>query len=66
MIRRFAVAFVTFIGLIVPSALLMAMLAAPTRPLPQLIERAQALGRLDNDVARTDTAIAANCIQTSY
>jgi hypothetical protein len=64
MIRRIAVAFVTFISLIVPSALLMAMLAAPARPQP--IERAQDLGRLDNDVARTRTAIAANCSTASY
>ncbi len=33
-LKRFVVAFVAFIGLIVPSALLLAMLAAPAYPAP--------------------------------
>ncbi|HYA05093.1 MAG TPA: hypothetical protein VEF90_04315 [Xanthobacteraceae bacterium] len=32
MAKRFLIAFVTFIGLIIPLALLLAMLAAPARP----------------------------------
>ncbi len=34
MLKRFVVAFFAFIGLIVPTALLMAMLVAPARPAP--------------------------------
>jgi hypothetical protein len=34
-LKRFVVAFVAFVGLIVPTALLMAMLAAPAYPAPQ-------------------------------
>ena len=34
MLKRFVVAFVTFVGLIVPTALLMAMLVAPATPAP--------------------------------
>ena len=35
MLKRFVVAFVAFVGLIVPTALLLAMLAAPATPAPR-------------------------------
>ena len=35
MLKRFVVAFVDFVGLIVPTALLLAMLAAPATPAPR-------------------------------
>ena len=34
MLKRFVVAFVAFVGLIVPTTLLLAMLAAPATPAP--------------------------------
>lgn len=60
MVRRFAVAFVTFIGLIVPLALLLAMLAAPARPQPE--ERPGCARNL----AQTGAGVAANYSAASY
>ena len=57
MLRRFVFAFIAFVGLIVPGALLLALLAAPAQPAP--IEQASCARMLNADADAGIVAVQA-------
>jgi hypothetical protein len=64
MLKRFVLAFVYFVALIVPAAFALALLAAPASPAAPIEQPGcdhRELGRLDADVAHINEAIAQRC-----